>query len=432
MATSGSSSATEKWRLGVAGAILLYFWIGPQPFRDLSSLSGGGALLPQIILLAVTASAACLHLLTSRNPMLGVGAIVLVGGWLVLSSLMAADPGQALRNSVFQLLVMANAYLVLMLPRTEHDFSKLLGWSALGAVALSYFGVIALPQIAIHQVGDIAEPMLAGLWRGHFLHKNFTSSAMAVAIFCAFYMHRQGWRWRAYLLGAGAAFFLLQTGGKTALAVLPGIIMLCWIIERFPALRWSLVLLGLAAFNAVVIGATLSVDFAEFLTSLGIDASFTNRVDIWRIALGKISESSFTGLGLNTFWGSDANLYGGWEIESWAYIAGSAHNGYIDLLLNIGLGGMIVFCGAFIVLPLVDIKRAFKNGNNPDLTRLFLRIWLFGLANACMESIFFGRTGVMWFAFVLACCGLHFQARASLVRSEQKTSRSNHLAPSNA
>lgn len=432
MPNSPTSSWLDKWRLGIAGAILLYFWIGPQPFRDLSSLSEGGSLLPQVILLVVTASAVCIHLISSKSPMLGLGAVALVGIWLVLSSLLAAEQGQALRNTIFQLLVMANAYLVLTLPRNERDFSNLFGWTTLGAVALSYLGVIALPQIAIHQVGDIAEPMLAGLWRGHFLHKNFTSSAMVVAVFCALYMYSQGWRWRAYILGLGAAIFLFNTGGKTALASLPAIILLCWVIERFPAIRWPLVLTGLVAFNAVVIGVTLSVDFAEFIASLGIDATFTNRVDIWRIALGKMAEASFAGLGLNTFWGSYGNLYGGWEIESWAYGAGSAHNGYIDLLLNIGLGGTIVFVLAFIILPLVDIKPAFRNNNNPDLTRFFLRIWLFGLINACMESVFFGRTGVMWFAFVVACCGLHFQARAALVKSAAPSIRQNPMALSNA
>lgn len=432
MPNSAPSSLLDKWRIGVAGAILLYFWISPQPFRDLSSLSEGGSLLPQVILLVVTASAICVHLVSARNPMLGLGPIIVVGGWLVVSSLLAAEQGQALRNTIFQLLVMANAYLVLTLPRNERDFSSLFGWTTLGAVALSYLGVIALPQIAIHHVGDIAEPMLAGLWRGHFLHKNFTSSAMAVAIFCALYMYSQGWRWRAYLLGLAAAIFLFNTGGKTALASLPAIIMLCWAIERFPAIRWPLVLTGLVAFNAVVVGVTLSTDFAEFIASLGIDATFTNRVDIWRIALGKMAESSFAGLGLNTFWGSYANLYGGWEIESWAYGAGSAHNGYIDLLLNVGLGGMVVFVFAFILLPLVDIKRAFENSNSPDLTRFFLRIWLFGLINACMESLFFGRTGVMWFAFVVACCGLHFQARAVLVKSKGLNARKPAMVLSNA
>jgi O-antigen ligase len=345
--------------------------------------------------------------------------------------MLAVEQGQALRNTIFQLLVMVNAYLVLTLPRNERDFANLFGWTTLGAVALSYAGVIALPQIAIHQAGDIAEPMLAGLWRGHFLHKNYTSSAMVVAVFAALYMYSQGWRWRAYLLGVAAAFFLLNTGGKTALASLPAIIMLCWAIERFPAIRWPIVIIGLVAFNGVVIGVTLSADFAEFIASLGIDATFTNRVDIWHIALGKMAEASFAGLGLNTFWGSYGNLYGGWEIESWAYGAGSAHNGYIDLLLNIGLGGTIVFVGAFIILPLIDIKPAFRNQNNPDLTRFFLRLWLFGLINACMESVFFSRTGVMWFAFLVACCGLHFQARAALVKAGERKARQTAMALSN-
>ena len=68
-----------------------------------------------------------------------------------------------------------------------------------------------------------------------------------------------------------------------------------------------------------------------------------------------------------------------------------------------------------MVLPLRDVARAERSGNDPALTRLFTRIWLYGLFQACLESLFFQGGSFIWFALLFSVFGLRFQAGARTV-----------------
>src|SRR5690606_39261748 len=138
------------------------------------------------------------------------------------------------------------------------------------------------------------------------------------------------------------------------------------------------VLGGLLAFNLLVVGATFSRDLSDTIASWGIDPTFTNRSDIWKIAVRTVAEHPWTGTGLHTFWGSYNNLYGGGDLETWAYAAGTAHNGYIDTVLNIGVPGAVLTAILFVLMPLQGIGRAIGSGNSTPLTQFFLCVWLYG------------------------------------------------------
>jgi O-antigen ligase len=323
----------------------------------------------------------------------------------------------ALRSSVIQALFIINAVLLPTLPRSEAEFARICRLAVLAALALAYFGVMMLPHVSIHQASDPAEPMLAGLWRGHFVHKNAASSAMALAVFFGIYSYATGARLLGIAMVAAATYFLVHTGGKTSLVTMPAIILLAWLVERFSLLRLPLILGGVIAFNVATLGAAVSPAISDAIASLGIDATFTNRVDIWRIALRLAAESPLTGEGLHTFWRSYAAVYGGGTIETWAYSAGTAHNGYLDVAMHLGLPGLLLVVLIFVLRPITQISQAMASGNDTALTRLFLRIWLFGVFNACVESIFFARGSVLWFVFMVAVFGLQLQAKARLVPS---------------
>jgi O-antigen ligase len=333
---------------------------------------------------------------------------------------------------VIQVLFLVNAALLPLLPKSHGEFVRLTCFVALIALALSYFGVLLLPQVSIHQASDIIEPMIAGLWRGHYIHKNAASAAMVVTVFVALYAYSAGWRLVAVALFVGGTFFLLNTGGKTSLATLPAILLLAWIVERQAWLRVPLVVGGLIAFNVLTLGSAFSTAIYDFLEGLGIDPTFTNRIDIWRIAMRQALEVPLTGVGLNTYWGSYSVIYGGGDIETWAYTAGSAHNGYLDVAMNTGIPGLALVLFLFVLRPLTQIGQAFASGNDASLTRLFLRIWLFGVMNAALESLFYSRGGVHWFLFLVAVFGLQYQAKSRLVPKSMVAPPALGTVPSNA
>ncbi|MCA6125691.1 O-antigen ligase family protein, partial [Bradyrhizobium sp. WSM 1704] len=286
----------EGGAIGVLGpplfvATLLFYLITLTPFIDLSGADAGDPAadrsntINQIVFLGLTASlwltafsSPARHLAVRPRSLLIVTLL-----WFAIVSAVSAHPDLALKRVVLAALTIVNAGIFLLLPRSERQFAGMLTMCCLGALLLAYIGIALLPQLAIHQASETREPMNAGLWRGHFAHKNVAAAAMVVISFVGLYLYATGRRIAGAVITLLAVVFLPQTGGKSSTAALPGILAIAWIFERWPAIRIPLVFLGLATFNIVTIGCSISPAMRELVALVGVDPTFTNRIDIWRV-----------------------------------------------------------------------------------------------------------------------------------------------------
>ena len=312
--------------------------------------------------------------------------------------------------------VLAGGFL--QLPRTERHFTTLLATCALIILFLCYFGITVLPSRSIHQASDALEPLLAGDWRGVFRHKNEAASVMAVLIIVGIYLCK---RW-SFIGGLSVLLlslvFLVKSGGKTALGLMPIIIAAGWFILRWPRWRYTVVTLFLAVFALVTVGTTVDPVFSQMLTKLGLDASFTGRRDIWTVAIDYIRQSPLLGYGYQAFWRSDALMSSFTENNTWATTAPDSHNGYFDLLLAGGVPGLVLVMVWIYLLPLHYLGKMNEATRNSPLTRLYVGVWLYVLLYGFLETLFFLSTGFVWFFLIVAVMGLHLQANASLVEDE--------------
>jgi hypothetical protein len=64
-----------------------------------------------------------------------------------------------------------------------------------------------------------------------------------------------------------------------------------------------------------------------------------------------------------------------------------------------------------VIRPLRDFQKADRGGNGGPLAMAMLRIWLFALYLASMESFFLDRADPTWFTLLLAVFCLHYLAR---------------------
>ncbi len=419
----------EDGGAGALGRALLffvvigYYWITLAPFPDLSLASsadpwaGNSNFVNQataIALFAVLAVFAFNHPLRREivQPRLLLGLLL---GWFVITSMLADDPTTAIRRVVMAAMVVASASIVLLLPRNEQHFARLLGIALAALLALAYFGVIFMPNLSIHQATDVVEPLLAGDWRGFLGHKNSTAPAMAFTIFGGMFV----WTRWSKLLGAAlvilAFVFLYNTGGKTSLGMVPLILGLSWAFERWRGMRMPIALGGVTLFNLATVGSAVWEPMGKFVSSLGIDATFTERVDIWSLAFSAIERRPFTGYGLSGFWQTESLVYGGGVLETWAVNAANAHNAYLETAMAAGIPGLILVVFWLIIGPVRDANRATGIGNDSALTRLFTRIWLYGLYASCVESFFFANSGPIWITILIGVFGLRYQHRSQLV-----------------
>jgi O-antigen ligase len=199
------------------------------------------------------------------------------------------------------------------------------------------------------------------------------------------------------------------------MAMMPAMIVLSYIFERWRWTRGLIVFGGIGMMNLLTVGVTGIKPVREFVQSLGIDATYTARSDIWELALNAIAARPLTGYGIGGFWQTDSLKHSGLAAYTWAVAAVDAHNGYVDAAINAGLPGLTLMIIWVLWLPQQNIQAAENANNFTPLTRLFLRIWLYGIFLACLESVFMARSGPIWFTICVAMFGLGFQARYSVI-----------------
>lgn len=403
--------------------MFLFIWIGTNPYPDVGAVTGVApkagvsSALNQLVTLFLTGGfLACAFNSSLRNEIMQPRVLIgLIFFWLLMTALLSAHPMIAGKKVVLSILTAFNASIFLMLPQSERQMARLLAIGSLLTLGFAYFGVFFMPQRGIHQATEVIEPMLAGAWRGHYPHKNAAAASLVLLAFFGLYIRKAGLPKTGLLIVALCVFFVLHTGGKTSTAMLPFIAIVSLVFVR---LRWTrpfIAIAGIAAFNIIAVGAAVFDPLRELVRSFGIDASFTNRADIWKLTFSAIGAKPFFGYGLDSFWKTPEMVYAGGGGASWAVAAFNAHNSFLDMMINAGVPGLILTLAWVMILPLRYIREAENTDNDSILTLLYIRLWLYGLYTSCMESTFFQNGGSLWFCIMVAVFGLRLQARAKLV-----------------
>jgi O-antigen ligase len=288
---------------------------------------------------------------------------------------------------------------------------------ALIVLGLCYAGIVFLPELSIHQASDIAEPDLAGNWRGFFTHKNGAGAGMAVLIFVGIFIARTSSSILGTLIVALAGFFLLFTESKSPIRLLPLVLIVSALITRLrlPAAKLAAAISMPMIIGVLTIGSVTFHPVEQLVQGLLPDPSFTGRDEIWRFALDHIAERPILGFGFQAFWGT-SELLSNWSyLESWGYRASDAHNGFLNIAVMTGIVGLAISMIWIFAQPLLDQIRTPSDRIDPALNMLFIQIWLFGLCLSGFESDLFSGGSMLWFMMIVSIIGLRYQATAALV-----------------
>jgi O-antigen ligase len=403
--------------------ILLLALVSLAPFSDLSTVDsaelGEGKDIWTYAAFAILAATAGMAVWRSDRPAiqsLQNPSYLALAAWIGVSCLTSQDPTTSIKRAAMLSFVVICAGSLFLLPRDRSQLARLLSFTALVVVGLSYFGVIFLPQYAIHQAMDLTEPLLAGDWRGSFAHKNLASAVFSVLAFVGLFVGSER-RFEGLLIFVLAILFVVASGGKSSLGICVVTIMVSYLAARTQniALWLALVFSPLALLNLLGVGSVVWPSLSELSAALPLDNSFTGRTDVWSFALPKAGDALLVGHGFLAFWNTDALRYGMEQTTTWAGFAAHAHNGYLDAVLSMGLPGLFLTIVAFVVKPASDIRRVLARSHEPALCLLFMQIWLFSLYLNALESFFFDRASPSWIAFLFAVFGAHYLARFRIV-----------------
>ncbi len=422
MSSAVSLPSDRPWPEGLQAAatvVLAYIGlIGSSAFLDRDTTlavvsSDGGSLATQVLFVVMAAVAAAIF--ARRAPpwraLLGWTAALALGGWLLVNIVVSAEPGNTLRRVVTILIGMAGATSVLVANRSPRQLALSLGLFACLVLAISYASLVLVPDLAIHNVHDVSEPEHDGNWRGLFPHKNKAGAAMVVFIFIGWFALRSGERVLGFLTVALATVFLGFTMAKSPIGLLPLVLLQTWVYGRLRSawLRGALVFGPPVFLCLITVGPVVWPPVGELTRALVSDPTFTGRTDIWSFALDHVAQRPLTGHGLGAFWGTSQVVFGGQNASGWTNLAGDAHNGPVNLAVELGLPGLAIAIWFFAVTPFLDLQRALGGERPGPAAVFFLQVWLFTIELSMFEGVYFEPNDLFWF-FGMSIVGLRFLA----------------------
>ena len=340
--------------------------------------------------------------------------------WLLLFTLLAAasvlwsiDPMLTLRRDIrfFTILMVAIAFaLVAWHPgRLQRLLRPILTWMLLGSIL---FALLA-PHLAIHQESS---PELANAWRGLSNHKNTFGALSCITLL----LWLQGGlarevHWMKALAGwtLACVCLLLSRSATSLIASLLGslllVVMLCSPrnFKPFTALLVGLTALFLIVYSLALLQLVpgLNLLLAPITAVTDMDTSFTGRRYIWNIISEHVSQNPVLGTGYGAYWAGPNPTSPSYEfiLRMGAFYPGSAHNGYLEVINDLGWIGMLCLVG-YLLSYLSQALRVF--GAERSQGSLYLVLFIQQLIANLSESHWLNVLSVSFVITMLATTGL--------------------------
>lgn len=261
-------------------------------------------------------------------------------------------------------------------------------------VVLSYVFIVAVPDIGIDHF------MHEGAWKGVFFQKNVTGRMLVWLILSLLWLDWNGYgrRWLMRgLLGLSLVLLPMCQSG-TALVTT---VLVVGVLTLVQGLRGHVRLLvpavAIVAFALVAAAMATGVFYKDMLALLGRDITLTGRTELWEHTTMSLRDHWTLGFGFGAYWWGDngpaAAYTEGWGITS-------AHNGWIEVMLDLGLPGLVLM--ALLMLKLLGGGvLAARYGDPRRETAWILAVALGQLTISISESLFMERHSLNWVVLVV-------------------------------
>ncbi len=342
-------------------------------------------------------------------------------GICILSVFWSKYPGMTLKGIV-QALLQISIFGLYFSSRFNPKHQLYIIAAAMGiTVITNLLYVIALPAIGRH-VGD----KFHGAWKGFYENKNEFSGAMLWALIIYYLLSfRDSSLVVTTIARAGlllCPIFVILSTSKTALVLF---IFLYFTLTVWHGYRWrgsrTILLVDLALLSLLVFISGVVNNWIMIVSSLGKDPTMSGRTDIWIATLFQINQKPLLGHGYSGFWTEDnpaARSIGDSLFPG--FYTYNAHNGFLDILLEIGWLGMGIFMIGFLSTWALALRYAYKPESSENSWPL--AVMLLVTSYNLTESSFMAE-GINWMFYVCAYLSVRiWPRRTSGIDKTQKES----------
>lgn len=183
-----------------------------------------------------------------------------------------------------------------------------------------------------------------------------------------------------------------KSGTSTACFMVGTLLILVakrWLAKRPATMHLVVVSLVFLALYAAILNPDMGV-----VSAMGKDPTLTGRTDVWQTVIG-MAPNPLVGAGFESFW-LGPRLKKLWDIYVWR--PNEAHNGYIEVYLNLGWVGLILL-GTFVLSGYRRVAKGLLNA--ADIGRLRFAYVVVAVIYSLTEAGFRMFSSV-WIAFLLS------------------------------
>jgi exopolysaccharide production protein ExoQ len=287
----------------------------------------------------------------TRMVVPGLMGLVLVG-WAAASYRWSIAPDLTLRRSVA--LLFTTAFGLYMAARYDwRDLIRMFAAVFLLLAVGTYIASLLFPSFGVHAT------IHPGAWKGLWYEKNQMGGLMVLGtLACACAAIVQPEERRLWIVAAVLNAGLVIT--STSTTALLGLVITCAGLIGLAMLRRggavTVFTLWAAAAGAAAFVALILLAPEAFFALVGKDATLTGRTGIWEALFRRVAERPVLGYGFGAFW---QNPWGpAWFIKhevQWS--APNAHNGWLDILVQLGWVGLILAVAHFVISAVVAVAK---------------------------------------------------------------------------
>lgn len=317
--------------------------------------------------------------------------LMILVGLAAVSFVWSIDPGLSLRRGVsVSMTTLFGLYLAARF--SWIDLLRLMGAIWLCLALVSFCAGLLTPGFARDYEIHI------GAWRGFWFEKNTLGGHMSrVGFLLAFLALVDVRRRMVWLFGTGIATLLVLL--STSTTALMGLMLgLGAVVAGAIAQAGQLRTVGLIWAGVALTGALAGFILLwpeVFFELIGKDPSLTGRTDIWAALIDTIAAQPWLGYGYGAFWNPDSEpAY--WVRLSVEWDAPTAHNGWLDIALSVGVTGVVLFAISFGATLMRALRLGLKHRFAIFALGYLAQLGLFSFS----ESMLLEQNSLVWVTYV--------------------------------
>jgi exopolysaccharide production protein ExoQ len=373
-----------------AGAILPTNTVENQGSADANHFS----IAIQLAVFPVLSVLALIHFRRILNAIRSMPWVVALCALALASVAWSYDPVFTLRRTVVLMaFTLLGVYIGANFERDEQI--KLFAWALLYMVVVSLLIIIVAPDYGI------SHDLHSGAWKGVFPHKNSLGRVIGFGLVLLIFARPKIGPTivRVGLLLATALLLIFSFSSTALVSVVGCLLAYPFILVLRARAKRTVPLWVVLLVPALIVVVLVGINYATVATLFGKDPTLSGRTELWAAVVDAIKLRPWFGYGYAVFWGkpglqtlatASASAYGSVPVH--------AHDGYLDLALDLGIVGVLIFAYGLIKMIWLAVSTARDESYEGSAWPLMFVVY-YVLFNVTESNLLISRA-FLWLPFI--------------------------------